>query len=360
MHGELRLAIDQLRNMPNDRIWFIPVLLNDAQIPAHDISDREKLSDIQAVPLFPDWNLGLTKILVAMRMDVTVPPVYTASRENTKQLQLGGQQRELTVMFSDIRSFTTLVEGFSADELCRFLNEYLSPITDVILQEKGTIDKYLGDAIMAFWNAPEDDPAHGIHGVRSALKMREALVRMNAGWMERAEKVGRSFRPVKFGIGLNTGECAVGYMGSVQVPAYSAIGEEANIASRLEGACKIFEVDIICSETTRAKALEFAWLEINSVLLKNKVKPVGLYALIGGVDLAKSDEFAKLSRVHSAMLGAYRNRDFARALTLASEGAALAPDAVRGLYGYNGRRFAQLAESSSDPDWRPLIALDEK
>ena len=112
--------------------------------------------------------------------------------------------------------------------------------------------------------------------------------------------------------------------------------------------------------TARAGAPDFAWLEIDSVLLKNKTRPVGLYALAGDQALAVSDEFADLSRVHAAMLSAYRNRDFADAVAMAKEAVSRAPGAVRGLYAYNLRRFSQLAESAQDPDWRPLIALDEK
>ena len=103
------------------------------------------------------------------------PAVVARLAEHPEKLQLGGQQRDLTLMFCDIRSFTTLSEGFTAVELSTFLNEYLSPMTDIILQEEGTVDKYMGDAIMAFWNAPLDDPAHGLHAVRSALEMRETL-----------------------------------------------------------------------------------------------------------------------------------------------------------------------------------------
>ena len=132
------------------------------------------------------------------------------------------------------------------------------------------------------------------------------------------------------------------------------------MASRLESASKMFGVDVIGSETTRAEAPDFAWLEIDSVLLKNKTRPVGLYALAGDAELATSDEFAALLRLHSAMLSAYRNRDFVAAVSMAKEAATRAPTAVRGLYSYNLRRFGQLAESAQDPDWRPLIALDEK
>jgi adenylate cyclase len=288
------------------------------------------------------------------------PAVVARLAEMPGALELGGLQRQLTLLFCDIRSFTTISEGFNASQLTHFLNEYLTPMTDAILDRLGTVDKYMGDAIVAFWNAPLDDPDHATHAVESALAMRETLVTLNDGWRKRAETDGRSFKSVRFGIGLNTGECCVGNLGSLRRFDYSAIGDEVNVASRLEGACKIFEVDVIGSETTRADAPEFAWLEIDSVLLKNKTRPVGLYALAGDVELAASDEFAELSRLHSAMLAAYRNRDFAGAVAMAKEAAARAPAAVRGLYSYNLRRFSQLAETAQDPDWRPLIALDEK
>ncbi len=288
------------------------------------------------------------------------PAVVARLAEMPGALELGGLQRELTLLFCDIRSFTTISEGFNASELTHFLNQYLTPMTDAILDRMGTVDKYMGDAIVAFWNAPLDDSEHGAHAVESALTMRETLVTLNEGWRDRAEAEGRSFKPVRFGIGLNSGECCVGNLGSLRQFDYSAIGDEVNVASRLEGACKIFEVDIIGSETTRAEAPDFAWLEIDSVLLKNKTRPVGLYALAGDATLAASDAFADLSRLHAAMLAAYRSRDFAGAISIAKEAAARAPAAVRGLYSYNLRRFTQLADSAQDPDWRPLIALDEK
>ena len=288
------------------------------------------------------------------------PAVVARLAEMPGALELGGLQRELTLLFCDIRSFTTISEGFNASELTHFLNEYLTPMTDAILDREGTVDKYMGDAIMAFWNAPLDDPDHAAHAVESALTMRETLVTLNEGWRDRAEADGRTFKPVRFGIGLNSGECCVGNLGSRRRFDYSAIGDEVNVASRLEGACKIFEVDIIGSETVRSEAPDFAWLEINSVLVKGKTRPVGLYALAGDAALARSDEFADLSRLHAAMLAAYRNRDFADAISMGKEAAARAPAAVRGLYSYNVRRFGQLAASAQDPDWRPLIALDEK
>ena len=288
------------------------------------------------------------------------PAVVARLAEHPEQLQLGGQQRDLTLMFCDIRSFTTLSEGFTAAELSTFLNEYLSPMTDIILREEGTVDKYMGDAIMAFWNAPLDDPAHAIHAVRSALEMRETLVRLNAEWKERAEQTGRPFHKVKFGVGLNTGECSVGNMGSIQRFDYSALGDEVNIASRLEGSSKQFGVDIVASAATRDEAPEFAWLEIDHVKLKNKTRSVAVYALAGDPDYAASEGFRRLLAAHEDMLAAYRARKFATAKRMAEEAERLAPDDVRGLYHYHQRRFGRLAEEELPDGWAPLIALDEK
>ena len=139
----------------------------------------------------------------------------------------------------------------------------------------------MGDAIMAFWNAPLDDPEHALHAVRAALKMRERCVELIAVGGKRAEETGRPFDPVKFGVGLNTGECSVGNMGSSQRFDYSAIGDEVNIASRLEGASKMFGVDIVASASTRDEAPQFAWLEIDQVLLKSKTRPISTYRLGG-------------------------------------------------------------------------------
>ena len=288
------------------------------------------------------------------------PAVVARLAEHPENLQLGGQQRDLTLMFCDIRSFTTLSEGFTAVELSTFLNEYLSPMTDIILGEMGTVDKYMGDAIMAFWNAPLDDAAHGLHAVRSALLMREALVDLNAEWRARAEKTGRPFKDVKFGIGLNTGECSVGNMGSVQRFDYSALGDEVNIASRLEGASKQFGVDIVASAATRDAAPHFAWLEIDHVRLKNKTRSVAVYTLAGGHAYASTEDFLHLSGMHEDILKAYRARRFAAARQMAADAEPLAPEKIRGLYVYYQTRFAELAESELPEAWTPLIALDEK
>jgi adenylate cyclase len=285
------------------------------------------------------------------------PAVVARLAEHPENLQLGGQQRQLTLLFCDIRSFTTLSEGLSAVELTNFLNEYLTPMTNAVLKELGTVDKYMGDAIMAFWNAPLDDPKHGVHAVQAALEMRRTLVSLNARW---AKLENHTFRDVKFGVGLNTGECCVGNLGSTLRFDYSAIGDEVNVASRLEGSSKFFGVDIVASATTRNEAPGFAWLEIEQVLLKNKTRPTTLFALVGDPDYAASQEFRELVARHEEILTAYRARDFEYARQKARVAASLAPREIVGLYLYYQKRFGQLVEADLAPSWEPMVALEEK
>jgi adenylate cyclase len=284
------------------------------------------------------------------------PAVVARLKSDPSVLRLGGEERRVTLMFCDLRSFTALSEGKSATELTHFLNDYLTPMTDVVLAASGTVDKYIGDAIMAFWNAPLDDAAHARHAVEAALDMRAALARLNTRWS--AGIAG--YQPVKFGVGLNTGEVCVGNLGSLRRFDYSVIGDEVNVASRLESATKQFGVDIAATEATRAEALEFAWLEIDRVVFKNKTVPVGIYALAGDAALGRSAEFCELAEDHAQMMARYRARDFEAARTLAEALGPRAPAPVRGLYAFQARRFAKLAAEAPAPAWAPVLALEEK
>jgi len=224
----------------------------------------------------------------------------------------------------------------------------------------GTVDKYMGDAIMAFWNAPLDDPMHGVHAVRAALEMRDTLAQLNLRWKELADRSGHAFRQIKFGVGLNSGECCVGNLGSALRFDYSAIGDEVNIASRLEGSSKIFGVDIVASASTREEAPDFAWLEIDRVLLKNKTRPTAVFVLAGGASYADSAAFRDLAARHAEILAAYRARDFTVSGQKAADAAKLAPDPIRGLYSYYQRRFTELANADLAPSWVPTIVLEDK
>jgi adenylate cyclase len=166
---------------------------------------------------------------------------------------------------------------------------------------------------------------------------------------------------VKFGVGLNTGECCVGNLGSTRRFDYSAIGDEVNIASRLEGASKVLGVDIVASRLTRDDAPDFAWLEVDRVLLKGKTRPTPVYALAGDAATAASESFGELARRHEEILVAYRARDFEVARRLADEAAKLAPNEIKGLYTiYYQERFAFLAKSELGPAWEPVFRLETK
>jgi adenylate cyclase len=289
------------------------------------------------------------------------PAVVARLAEHPDAVRLGGEQRTLTLMFCDIRAFTTLSEGLTAVELTSFLNEYLTPMTEAVLEQMGTVDKYMGDAIMAFWNAPLDDSDHAAHAVGAALEMRKTLAELNRRWASRAAEAGHVFHDVKFGVGLNTGECCVGNLGSTRRFDYSAIGDEVNVASRLEGASKVLGVDIVASDLTRADAPDFAWLEVDRVLLKGKTRPTPVYALAGDAATAASEPFRELARRHDEILAAYRARDFEGARRLAAAAATLAPAEIKGLYThYYPERFAFLATSDLGPSWEPVFRLETK
>ena len=210
------------------------------------------------------------------------PAVVAQLAENPDQLQLGGEMRDMTLLFCDVRGFAAVSERLDAAGLTRFINRFLTPMTEVILAAGGTIDKYMGDAIMAFWGAPVADPAHVLKGCQAALAMRTALVDLNRRLAAEAEAEGRPHIPVNVGIGLNTGVCCVGNMGSDQRFDYSVLGDDVNLASRLEGQSKTYGVDVVISESTRDEAgPDLDALELDLIQVKGKTRPVRIYALAG-------------------------------------------------------------------------------
>jgi len=238
------------------------------------------------------------------------PELVAELAAHPERLQLGGEMRPMTILFCDLRSFTTLAEGMDARTLTRFLNRFLSPMTEIILAQKGTIDRYLGDGIMAFWNAPLDDPDHAKHAVHAAQAMRRKLVELNRGWEAEAQEAGKVFRPVRMGIGINTGECCVGNYGSQQHFNYSLLGDPVNLASRLEGLSKIYGIDVVIGEETAAHLGDSQLIEIDLVAVKGKTRAVRIYTM--SLELIKEEQF--LAR-HRALLKAYRSQDWASART---------------------------------------------
>lgn len=202
-----------------------------------------------------------------------VPPelVDEMVENDEETFSLEGESRELTVLFSDVRGFTTISEGLDPKELSQLMNEFLTPMTHVIHHARGTIDKYMGDAIMAFWGAPLSDERHAYHAVAAALRMIEILASLQTQFKE------KGWPPINIGVGLNTGLMTVGNMGSEFRMAYTVMGDAVNLGSRLESLTKNYGVNIIVSEFTKEKAPEFAYRELDVVRVKGKDKPVTIY-----------------------------------------------------------------------------------
>ena len=232
------------------------------------------------------------------------PAMVERLAADPSRLELGGENRELTLLFADVRGFTGISEGLDAQQLIRFVNRLFTPLSNIILEQKGTIDKYMGDAVMAFWNAPLDDPDHIVNACHSALRMQEEMERLNVLWAKEAEAAGTPFQPVHLGIGVNTGMCCVGNLGSEQRFDYSVIGDDVNVASRLEGLTKAYGVPIIVGEQTAQGAPHMALLEIESISVRGKRAASRIFALIGDEDRAASDDFKRLKAAHDRLLAA--------------------------------------------------------
>ncbi len=230
--------------------------------------------------------------------------------ENPDKLKLGGETKDLTVMFSDIRSFTSICEGLSPEEIIQLMNDFLTPMSDLVMKNRGTIDKYMGDAMMAFWNAPLDDDNHERHACLAALGMQDALEPINAEVQRKAEEIGKTPVLLKAGIGINTGPCAVGNMGSKQRFAYSTLGDAVNLASRLEGQTKNYGINILIGKTTYLKVPDLACLEMDIIKVKGKTKPERVFALLAGADMAASEEYKALKAHHEDMIAKYREGEF--------------------------------------------------
>ena len=225
--------------------------------------------------------------------------------EHTRNaLRLGGDDRELTVMFVDVRNFTEISERLSPTAVVGFLNTLLDALSRHVIANEGTLDKFIGDSIMAFWNAPLDVNDHCSKAVRAALAMRETLASLNAG---DAFGFGAEHK-VGIGIGIHTGIACVGNMGAEARFNYSAVGDAVNVASRLESACKTVSFDILVSEDT-AKALPgYALLDAGALGLRGKSGRTNVYAVVGDEQVAASPEFADLQVIHGQLVQALRWR----------------------------------------------------
>jgi len=238
------------------------------------------------------------------------PALVAQLAEDPSRLALGGEMREMTVLFADIRGFTTISEQFDAVGLTKFINRYLTPMTNVILERQGTIDKYMGDCIMAFWNAPLDDPDHAVHGVRSALQMFVESDKMNVDLKREAEEENRKYIPLKIGSGLNTATICVGNMGSDMRFDYSVLGDGVNLGARLEAQSKTYGVDIVIGENTYTYVENFAVIQLDRIQVKGKTVPVDIYCVLGDETMNETPEFQAFRERHGEMLNAYKAQDW--------------------------------------------------
>ena len=273
------------------------------------------------------------------------PDVVARLAADPSQLVLGGEQRPLTVMFTDVRDFSVLAERMSASALARFMNAYLSPMSEIVLEHQGTVDKYIGDAIMAFWNAPLPTADHAEAGARAALAMIAALPAINATLETTA---GHMPVPVRCGIGLATGPCVVGNLGSALRFDYSALGDHVNLASRLEGLTKVYRLDILAAEETQLQSAGLAWLEIDAVVVKGRSATTRIFTLLGDEVVARSDAFRAVAALQAGMLACLRDQRIEEAAGILERLTAIAPPALAGFYAAQAERFAALPIESSD------------
>jgi adenylate cyclase len=269
---------------------------------------------------------------------------------NPAALQLGGEMRDLTIMFTDIRNFTSLSESLTPVELTGLLNNFLTPATDVLLRSEATIDKYIGDAIMAFWNAPLDIADHRRKACLAALALLDTLEAVN-------QRHGLNLR---IGVGLNSGECCVGNFGSAQRFSYSAIGDSVNVASRVEGLTKQYHLPILVTDATRRGATDLAFIEADLVRVVGRVEPIPVYALLGDAQYAQSAAFAAFGAAQQQFLALYRERAFEAAKAAGEAARQLAPASVVGLYDVYAERLALMVAEPPAEGWDGVFVLRQK
>jgi len=289
------------------------------------------------------------------------PALVEQLAQSPEKLVLGGEEREMTIMFSDMRGFTSISETYKNDPqgLTALMNRFLTPLTNAILSRKGTIDKYMGDAIMAFWNAPLDDKDHELNACEAALDMLERVDELNQAREQEAKEEGRPFIPLNVGVGLNTGICVVGNMGSDQRFDYSVFGDSVNLASRLEGQSKEYGFPIIVGSKTALTVKDrFAILELDFIMVKGKKEPEVIYAIAGREDTAQSGRFQRLRNLTIEMLSCYRNRDWEGALAAIERGRKTdEANSLELLYNLYEARIRDYLENPPPQDWNGAFAL---
>jgi adenylate cyclase len=287
------------------------------------------------------------------------PELVKRIAEDPSRLELGGEERRMTVLFCDVRGFSRLSERLTPQEIIRFMIAFLTPMTDILLAHRATIDKYIGDAVLAFWNAPLDDPDQYCNAARAALEMSRRLDRLNAEMaaQDRLPWPG----PVEIGIGLNAGPCCVGNMGSEQRLSYSLIGDTVNLASRIEGLTKAYGVRIAIGSELAEELEEFATVELDRVRVVGRDRPATVSALVGDETLARSPDFTAFGAEHDAMLADYRGRRWMEAARrVEAQAGKAAGYGLSKLYALYAERLAGYAAKPPPADWDGVATAREK
>ena len=281
-----------------------------------------------------------------------VPPeLVDEMARDPERYSMEGRKAELTVLFSDVRGFTTISEGLDPKELAHLMNAYLGCMTEVIRRHRGTVDKYIGDAIMAFWGAPVADADHARHAVLAALEMQRAVRTLDADFR------ARGWPALEIGVGVNTGLMTVGDMGSPVRKAYTVMGDAVNLASRLEGATKVYGVGVLVSDETRARMPEVVWRELDCVRVKGKAEPVAVFEPVGLADEVSPAELEELKLWQQA-LRAYRQGRWDDADVALINLSRMAPE--RALYRLYQARIDRLRRESPGEDWDGVTTFETK
>ena len=289
------------------------------------------------------------------------PAMVEKLADDPSSLALGGESKDMTLLFCDIRGFTTISEQFDAEGLTSFINRFLTPMTDIIMSNGGTVDKYMGDAIMAFWNAPIDDPDHARHASIAGMEMMKTLRNLNTEWEAAAKEEGGKYIPVNIGVGINSGSCCVGNMGSDQRFDYSVLGDDVNLASRLEGQSKTYGVDIVIGENTEKLIDDMAILELDLIQVKGKTVPVRIFTLHGDEEMETSGAFQSQMSRHKYLLQTYRAQDWEKAKNFLSECRNLDKEERLGkLYDLYEERIAEFEAHPPGPDWDGVYVATSK
>jgi adenylate cyclase len=287
------------------------------------------------------------------------PTVVEDIIASPEKLVLGGEVRELTLMFCDVRNFTALAEKLTASELTTFINELLTPLSEIILRERGTIDKYMGDAIMAFWNAPVDVADHEERACRCAIQMVAKMEELNRDWSNRAMAAGRPRARVSIGIGINTGECCVGNLGSSQRFDYSAIGDDVNLTSRLEGLTKLYGLPMVVSERTVSRCPDLSLLELDLIKVKGRAQPTRIFVLTGALGLDK-ESIDALRPLHAEFLKSYRAQKWDETEFLLAKCAKAGVGALGTYHAVFAARIKKLRETELNTSWDGAYFMTEK